>query len=263
MKIARFSVDGYEFHGSVEGDRVRAIQGSVYGEHRVTGLTFPLAGVKLLPPTRPVNFWNIGLNYQRHLDARVEEGYGEELRERVQKFNPFFKGSGASIVAHGEAVRVPPGLPDFIDYEGELCIVIGKPAHRVSAADAPAYILGYTIANDIGAGPAWFKSDFTGWRTKASDTFAPVGPWIATDLDPHDLDIIVRVDGREEQRGSTRDMLRNCYEIVSGISRYCTLHPGDLISTGSPSPTRPLRPGEVVEVEIPPIGVLRNPIAAA
>ncbi|MEK7214831.1 MAG: fumarylacetoacetate hydrolase family protein, partial [Chloroflexota bacterium] len=130
----------------------------------------------------------------------------------------------------------------------------------VGIEDAPDHILGYTIADDIGAGPVWFHGDFTSWRTKTSDSFAPVGPWIETDMDPHNVDIIVRVNGREEQRGNTRDMVRNCYEILSGISRYCTLHPGDIISTGSPSPSRPLKAGEVVEVEIPEIGVLRNAV---
>ncbi len=238
MKIARFIVDGFACYGQVEEAEVRAIQGSIFGDYRVTGLTFPLSRVKLLPPTQPVNFWNIGLNYQHHLESRVEE-YGEGLRERIKHLNPFLKGSGSSIVATGEAIVIPPGLPDFIDYEGELCIVIGRPAHRVSPEDAPDYILGYTIADDVGAGPVWFHGDFTNWRTKTSDSFAPVGPWIETEMDPHNVDIIVRVNGHEEQRGTTRDMVRNCYEIVSGISRYCTLHPGDIISTGSPSPSRP------------------------
>ena len=118
----------------------------------------------------------------------------------------------------------------------------------------------YTVSNDISG--ADYRDAFM-WRMKCSDTFGPVGPWIEATIDPHKLDIITRVDGREEDRGSTRDMIHDCYAIVSNISQYCTLHPGDLITTGAPGSTRPLRPGEVVEVEIPGIGLLRNPIAAA
>ncbi|MEK7216693.1 MAG: fumarylacetoacetate hydrolase family protein, partial [Chloroflexota bacterium] len=102
--------------------------------------------------------------------------------------------------------------------------------------------------------------DFSHWRRKGCDTFGPVGPRIDTDVEPHHLDIITRVNGVVEDQGNTKDMVHNCYEIVSNISQYVTLHPGALITTGAPGLTRPMKPGEVVEIEIPEIGILRNEI---
>lgn len=257
MKFARFGVDGYDYHGLVEGERLRAIQGDLFsGDYKVTGDTYSLEQVKLLPPSRPVNFWGVGENYPVHVQFRTEQ-MGSEIQERAKRFTPWHKGVG-SLIASGDPVIPPPDL-EVLEYEGELCIVIGRPAYRVGPQEAPDYILGYTICNDISG--ADYK-DWTMWRMKTSDTFGPVGPWVETEIEPHALDIITRVDGREEDRGNTRDMVHNCYAIVSNISQYCTLHPGDLITTGAPGSTRPLKPGEVVEVEIPGIGTLRNPILA-
>ena len=258
MKFARFRVDGYDYYGQVEADRLRAIQGDLFsGDYRLTGAVFALDRVTLLPPSRPVNFWGVGENYPVHVRFRIEQ-MGREIEERAKHFTPWHKGVG-SLIASGDTVVMPPDLK-VLEYEGELCVVIGRPAYRVSRDEAPHYIFGYSVSNDISG--ADYHDAFM-WRMKCSDTFGPVGPWIETTIDPHSLDIITRVDGREEDRGNTRDMIHDCYAIVSNISQYCTLHPGDLITTGAPGSTRPLKPGEVVEVEIPGIGVLRNPIAAA
>ena len=258
MKFARFRVDGYDYYGRVEGDRLRAIQGDLFsGDYTLTGATYALDRAKLLPPSRPVNFWGLGENYAVHVQFRIEQ-MGNEIAERAKRFSPWHKSVGC-LVASGDTVVMPPDLK-VLEYEGELCIVIGRPAYRVSKEEARAYIFGYTVCNDISG--ADYRDAFM-WRMKTSDTFGPVGPWIETEIEPHNLDIITRVDGREEDRGNTRDMVHDCYTIVSNISQNCTLHPGDLITTGAPGGTRPLTPGEVVEVEIPGIGVLRNPIAAA
>lgn len=259
MKIARFAVDGMEFHGKVEGDSLRVIKGSIYEDFGLSGLTYPLSRVKLLAPTKPVTYWGVGENYAKHVNYRMEE-MGESFRPRAAAFTPWHKGVG-SLIGTGDTIIIPPDA-DWIEYEGEICVVIGKPCFRVTEEQAPDYILGYTVTNDIGTGPTWARSDFSLWRVKSCDTFGPAGPWIETEVDPHGVDIIVRVDGKEEDRGNTRDMIHNCYEIVSRISRHMTLHPGDLITTGAPGLTRPLKDGEVIEVEIPEIGVLRNPIAA-
>ncbi|MEK7217281.1 MAG: fumarylacetoacetate hydrolase family protein [Chloroflexota bacterium] len=261
MKIARFSVDGMELPGRVDGRLLRVLKGNPFERIEVTRASYPLEKVRLLPPTRPVNYWGVGENYPKHVNFRVEE-LGSAIAERAKKFTPWHKGAGC-IIASGDPVVVPPDV-DWIEYEGELCIVIGKPAFKVSIDAAKDHIFGYTVSNDIGSGPAWFRADYSLWRVKSTDTFGPIGPWIETEIaDPHQLDIIVRVDGREEDRGNTRDMVHNCYEIVSNISQYVTLNPGDMITTGAPGLTRALRPGEVVEVEIPEIGILRNPVAAS
>ncbi|MEK7217280.1 MAG: fumarylacetoacetate hydrolase family protein, partial [Chloroflexota bacterium] len=200
MKIAHFSVEGMEFYGSVEGDRVRAIQGSIFGDFTVTGLSFPLTSITLLPPTRPTHFWGIGENYPYHVRFRVEQ-FGQEVATRAKRFTPWHKGASA-VVASGQLVIMPVNAEVF-EYEGELCIVIGRPARKVSIDDAPDYILGYTVSNDISSEGSW-HDDFSHWRRKGCDTFGPAGPWIDTEVEPHHLDIITRVNGVVEDQGNIK-----------------------------------------------------------
>lgn len=260
MKIARFSIDGWESHGVVEGDRIRVIQGNVFGAHEITRASYPLDRVKLLPPTRPTTFWAVGLNYAAHIAHQEVALDTARIQRESQGFRPWHKGVHC-MIGHDDAVVIPADS-DYVHYEGELVIVIGKPARKITSAEAPSFILGYTIGNDISSEGSWHP-DISNWRKKGSDTFGPVGPWIETDIkDPHDLTIITRLNGREKDRGSTSGMVRNCYDVVSGISKYCTLHPGDIILTGAPGAVEEIKPGDVVEVEIPGIGVLRNPVVA-
>jgi len=258
MKIARFSVDGWDSYGRVEGDRVRVIQGDVFGEYKETQASYPLNVVKLLPPTRPTTFWAVGLNYAAHIAHQEVALDAERIKRESQGFRPWHKGAHC-IVGQGDAVVIPADS-DYVHYEGELVIVIGKPARKITPQEAPHFIFGYTVGNDISSEGSW-NSDISNWRKKGSDTFGPVGPWIETDVkDPHKLEIITRLNGRERDRGSTSGMVHNCYAIVSGISKYATLHPGDIILTGAPGAVEQIKPGDVMEVEIPGIGVLRNPV---
>ncbi|MBM3941632.1 MAG: DUF2437 domain-containing protein [SAR202 cluster bacterium] len=257
MKLARFSVNGWESYGQVEGDRVQVIQGDIFGEHRLTDASYPLERVRLLPPTRANTFWAIGLNYAAHVAHQEHALDAERIRRDSSAFRPWQKGTNC-IIGHNDYIVLPPEA-DYVHYEGELVIVIGKPARRVTPEDAPNFILGYTCANDVSGEGAWSK-DLSNWRRKSSDTFGPVGPWIETDVDPHNLEIITRLNGREHDRGSTSGMTYNCYAIVSGISQFATLRPGDLVLTGAPGSVEQLHPGDVVEIEIPGIGTLRNPV---
>jgi 2-keto-4-pentenoate hydratase/2-oxohepta-3-ene-1,7-dioic acid hydratase in catechol pathway len=260
MKLARFSVDGWQSYGLVEGDRVRVIQGSIFGEHQVTHASYPLDRVKLLPPTVPSCYWAIGLNYAAHIAHQEGALDAERIQRESQGFRPWNKGANC-VIGHEDTV-VLPADSDYVHYEGELLIVIGKPTRKVSKEEAPNFILGYSCANDVSSEGSW-HNDLSNWRKKCSDTFGPVGPWIETDVgDPHQLDIITRLNGKEADRGNTSGMVYNCFEIVSGISQYITLHPGDIILTGAPGAVEQLSPGDVVEIEIPGIGTLRNPVAA-
>lgn len=259
MKLARFSIDAWESYGLVEDDRVRVIQGSIFGEHTLTGASYPLSRVKLLPPTRPTCFWAVGLNYAAHIAHQENALDAERIRRDASAFRPWQKGANC-IIGPGEAI-VLPAESDYVHYEGELVIVIGKPARRVTAAEAPNFILGYTCANDVSGEGSW-ASDLSNWRRKMCDTFGPVGPWIETEVDPHALEIITRLNGREHDRGSTSGMIYDCYATVSGISQFVTLRPGDLILTGAPGSVEQLHPGDVVEIEIPGIGALQNPVVA-
>ena len=259
MKLARFCVKKWESYGLAEGDRVRAIQGSIFGEYRVTQASYPLEQVKLLPPTQPTSFWAVGLNYTAHIAHQEQALDAERIRREAAVSRPWHKGVSC-IIGHDDTI-VLPAEADYIHYEGELVIVIGKPARRVTVEEAPHFILGYTCANDVSSEGSW-SQDLSNWRRKGCDTFGPVGPWIETEVDPHSLEIITRLNGKEHDRGSTSGMIYDCYATVSGISQFVTLRPGDLILTGAPGAVEQLHPGDVVEVEIPGIGTLRNPVAA-
>ena len=179
-------------------------------------------------------------------------GEGQEVRAG-QKGVSCIMGQGETIVLTKES--------DDVHDEGELVIVIGKPARRVTPEEAPHFIMGYTCANDVSSEGSW-HDDPSNWRKKTSDTFGPVGPWIETDLDPPGVEIITRVTGKETDRGSQSGITFHCYETVSRISEFVTLHPGDLILTGAPGAVEGRKDGDVVEVEIPEIGILRNNVIA-
>jgi len=186
MRLARFQVDGWESYGLVEGDRVRVIQGDMFGEHSVTQASYALERVKLLPPTRPRTFWAVGLNYSAHVDHQKKALDADHITRQSSGFRPWQKGVSA-LIGHNDAIVLPPEA-DFVHYEGELVVVIGRPARRVSVEEARHYIFGFTIGNDVSSEGSWTK-DLSNWRRKGTDTFAPVGPWVETDIDdPHSLD---------------------------------------------------------------------------
>jgi 2-keto-4-pentenoate hydratase/2-oxohepta-3-ene-1,7-dioic acid hydratase in catechol pathway len=258
MKIARFSVDGWESYGLIEDERIRVIQGDIFGSYIETQASYPLRRVKLLPPSRARTFWAVGLNYAAHIAHQEVALADARIQHEALEFRPWHKGVHC-MIGHEDSIVIP-GDADLVHYEGELVIVIGRPTRNITPEEAPHFIFGYTIGNDVSSEGSWHP-DISNWRKKGCDTFGPVGPWIETDVvDPHDLQIITRLNGREADRGSTSGMVRNCYAIVSGISKYATLHPGDIILTGAPGAVEQIRPGDVVEIEIPGIGILRNSV---
>jgi 2-keto-4-pentenoate hydratase/2-oxohepta-3-ene-1,7-dioic acid hydratase in catechol pathway len=171
----------------------------------------------------------------------------------------FIKPSTA-LIGPGDAIVYPPQTTN-LHHEGELAIVIGATATRVAAADAARHILGYTCANDVTARDLQ-RRDVQFTRGKGFDTFAPLGPWIVTGLDPADLAIETRVNGAVRQKSRTSMLIFNCAYLVSFISHVMTLLPGDVISTGTPAGVGPMQVGDTVEVEIEKIGCLKNTIAA-
>jgi 2-keto-4-pentenoate hydratase/2-oxohepta-3-ene-1,7-dioic acid hydratase in catechol pathway len=135
MKLARFCVNDWESYGLVEGDRVRAIQGSIFGEYRVTQASYPLEQVKLLPPTQPTSYWAVGLNYTAHIAHQEQALDAERIRREAAVFRPWHKGVSC-IIGHNDTILLPAEA-DYIHYERELVIVIGKPARRVTLEEAP------------------------------------------------------------------------------------------------------------------------------
>ena len=238
-------------YGIMEGDTVSELRGDLFASPKPTGVKHKTSAVKLLAPCVPPKVLAVGLNYKSHL--------GSQPPPRVPEI--FFK--PITCLQHpGDPIRIPQDSKNT-HYEGELVIVVGKAASHVSVADAKSVIFGVTCGNDVSerdwqGGP---QKDLQWWRAKGADTFGPLGPSIVSGLDYGNLLLQTRLNGEVVQKQLTSDLLFDCPTIVSFISRYVALTPGDVIYTGTPGATRRMKPGDVVEVDIQGIGVLQNPIA--
>jgi 2-keto-4-pentenoate hydratase/2-oxohepta-3-ene-1,7-dioic acid hydratase in catechol pathway len=239
---------GAEIHyGELQGDRIIPLTGS-FAAFEVAGRPSVSAGdVKLLAPTLPTKIVSVGPNYGTRIPG---------LRQ------PMFWVKPSTAVNDPEGViELPAGHP-AINHEVELAVVIGKRAKQVPLARAHEYIFGYTCMNDVTAGdfatPGAFMASHYFVDGKIFDGFAPLGPWIETELDTGNLRMECRVNGEVRQRDSTASRFFSPAELVAMLSEVLTLLPGDVISTGSPPGVQPIVDGDVVEVEIEGIGVLRN-----
>jgi 2-keto-4-pentenoate hydratase/2-oxohepta-3-ene-1,7-dioic acid hydratase in catechol pathway len=248
-KYVRYSHGGQTSYGVLEGDNIRELDGDLFSSPQPTGKTVALADVKLLPPTDPSKVIAVGLNYKSHIGDRP-----------TPEYPGLFAKFPTSLVGHGGDIVVPPDSKN-LHYEGELVVVIGKKAQNVSVSDAPKYIFGVTAGNDISERD-WQRADLQWVRAKASDTFGPVGPAIVTGLDYNDLLVQTRVNGEVRQKESSKDLVFGVDQIVSYVSKYVTLLPGDIIFTGTPQSTKAMKPGDVVEVEIEGVGILRNTVVS-
>lgn len=253
VKFARFQMGNVAAYGLVEGDSIRLLKGDIFDKYTKTDQVFPLESVKLLPPTTPTQVLALAGNYKSHLND-------EEIPPKFQIPQPFFK-SPSCLAAHGDAIVIPPGTDD-VHYEAELVIVIGKLAKNVSEEDALSYILGVTCGNDVSARD-WQKNDVQWWRAKGCDTFGPCGPFIVSGLNYDDLLLTLRHNGEVKQEQRTSDLIHSVPKMVSFISQHVTLHPGDLIFTGTPGHSSAIKPGDTVEVELEGVGVLSNTVKAA
>lgn len=250
VKYLRFRADDTVAYGILEGDRVRQLSGSLFGDWQRTETTYPLDEVTVLVPCKPSKVLALAGNYRDHLGDEPLPEYPE----------PFIK-LPSCLQRHGGDVVQPPDH-EPVHYEAEVVIVIGKRARNVPVEEALDHVLGITCGNDISA-RHWQQNDVQWWRAKASDTFGPCGPFIARGLDYGNLDMELRLNGEVRQQTNTRNMIHDIPQTVSFISRYVTLEPGDLIFTGTPGKTTGMQPGDVVEVEIEGVGVLRNTIVSA
>ncbi len=249
MKLARYAFGNDVTYGVVDGEWVTPVSGIPFGTRQLQRRRHALADVKLLMPCTPTKVLAIGLNYPSHLGGQAAPTQPE----------PFLKAPN-SFIGPGDAIVLPKGA-GRVDEEAELVVVIGKRCSKVAKSQALDYVLGYTCGNDVSA-RVWQKGDRHAWRAKSSDTFAPFGPYIVTDLDGGNLDIYARVNGREVQHCRTSELLFDIPTVVSFISQAVTLEPGDLIFTGTSGAPAELHGGDVVEIEIPGIGTLRNPVQA-
>ncbi|MFQ6058106.1 MAG: fumarylacetoacetate hydrolase family protein [Anaerolineae bacterium] len=249
MRIVRFQRGTRVGYGLVEGESVYALEGNVFGDFAPGAKVAELAEVELLAPSRPTKVVAVGVNYRAH---------AQEMGQPLPEVPLLFLKPPSAVIGPGEAI-VCPAMSQRVDYEGELAVVIGKRARHVPPEEARQYILGYTCANDVTARDLQ-RVDGQWTRAKSFDTFCPLGPWIVPHMDPGDLALRTRVNGELRQNSSTRDLIFGVEALVSFISQVMTLESGDVILTGTPSGVGPLAPGDVVEVEIEGIGVLRNPV---
>lgn len=254
MLYARFRCRDAEAYGVLEGEHLRPIEGDLFGEHRVRDESLPLADCKLLAPVRPWKILAAAVNYQSHVPAgRTVLG-----RDEAPAVPQLFLKPASSVIGPDDAIVLPQGSRR-VDAEGELVAVIGSMCRKVSVEKALEYVFGYTCGNDVSA-RHWQRDDIQWWRAKGSDTFTAIGPMIATGLDPGELRLRTRLNGTEVQAAGTSLLIHTVAELISFASQVMTLEPGDLIFTGTPGEPPKLAAGDVVQVEIEGIGVLRNPV---
>jgi len=245
VHYVRYEVDGRRAYGILRGDEIHELDGHFLEGAQETGRTLQSSEVRLLAPVEPSKVVAVGRNYLSHLGDR------EPTREPG-----LFAKYPTSIVGPGAAIVMPPDA-DELHYEGEMVIVIGRRARNVPVERAHEHIFGVTAGNDV-TERTWQDRDLQWLRAKASDTFGPIGPAVAVGLNYGDLLLETRVNGEVRQSERTRDLIFDVPTIVSYVSRYVTLLPGDVIFTGTPGTTRALAPGDRVEVELEGVGTLRN-----
>lgn len=255
MRWCRFQSNGKTSYGIVEGDNVQPVAGTPFTSHRRNGKPLPLKAVKLLIPVFPPTFFAVGhLNYREHI-AHLEEIIGRKGQIPTEPEVGYRAQS--ALVATDEPILVPRDGSERIQYEGELAAVIGKEAKHVSKERALEYVLGYTICNDF-SDRVWQMADTGMWRSKNADTYKPLGPWIETDLDVEAARTKIRVNGKEHYSFKTADMVFGVAEFIAKATKYITLKPGDIVIMGTDGVPQNVKHGDVIEIEITGLGILRN-----
>ena len=248
-------------YGVLRDEKISLLSSSpLNGGARETGVSFGVEEVDVyLPPVIPPNIIALGLNYAGH----AKESSMEQPDEPV-----IFLKATTALTGHLQPIVLPSAHPDEVDYEAELAVVIGKKAKNIGEDEAPDYIFGYTCGNDVSARDCQMTYDRQWARAKSFDTFAPLGPWIETDLDPSNLRISARLNGKTVQEAGTGGLIFKIPRLISFLSRQMTLLPGTVVMTGTPpgvgygkTPPVYLRPGDTVQIDIEGIGILENPVA--
>jgi len=250
QRIRYKSVNGVSW-GELDGGKIKQLD-SMMGTP--TGDVLSLSDVTLLAPCEPQVIVCVGKNYAKHI---VEMGgSGDDLPKEPGLFLKALN----TLTGPGDPIPYPTWTEN-LHYEGELALVIGKTLSRVSKEDALAHVYGYTCAVDVTARDKQ-RADLQWTRGKSSDGFCPVGPWLETSLDTSNLSVQTRVNGELKQDGSTADLIFDIPTILSYVSQFMTLNPGDLVLTGTPDGVGPLQIGDTVEVTVEGIGSLENVVEA-
>jgi 2-keto-4-pentenoate hydratase/2-oxohepta-3-ene-1,7-dioic acid hydratase in catechol pathway len=227
------------------------LEGHVFGDYHC-GMLIEETGLRFAPPIMPSKILAIGLNYKDH---------AAEMHKPLPEEPLVFAKLPTTVIGADDPIRLPQWA-GRIDHEAELAVVIGRRASNVKASDAMDYVLGLTCLNDVTARELQTK-DVQYTRAKGFDTFSPIGPCIAVGVDPSNLAIEGWVNGDKRQSSNTNQLIFPVPELVEFVSRFCTLEPGDIITTGTPSGVGPLKPGDRVMVKLEGVGTLSNPCIAA
>ena len=255
MRIVRYGSAGRVHYGLLNGEgKIEQICGSPFEGIDRSGVIEEAASVRILSPVERPRIFGVAYNYKAHTD---------ESGKAVPSIPVLFMKPSTSAIGPGEPILYP-AEGENIHYEGELVAVIGKQARYVEEDRALEYVLGYKCGNDVSDRVIQRRESQFGCLLagKGRDTFAPIGPAIVTNLDPSNLQVITRQNGIIRQNGNTKDLLFGVPAIVSYLSRYMTLLPGDVIMTGTPAGVGPIQVGDSLEIEIPGIGILFNPVVA-
>ncbi|MEZ5558678.1 MAG: fumarylacetoacetate hydrolase family protein [Pseudomonadales bacterium] len=249
-RFVRFATDTGARYGQVLGDQVQPLSAAPWLDGRAAGAPVALAGLELLAPAEPSKVIAVGFNYISHRGEREPDPYPGLFA----KFPTSISGPTADIVYPADAT--------VLHYEGEMVVVIGRTARAVPQAQAAQYVFGVMAGDDVSE-RAWQRDDLQWLRAKASDGFGPIGPMVVRGIDYGDLLLETRVNGEVKQSQRTSDLIFDVPYIVSYVSRYVTLLPGDLIFTGTPGATSAIEPGDLVEVTLEGVGSIRNRVVAA
>ena len=257
-KWCRFQAGDKVSYGRIEGDNVTVVDGAPWGAHTVTSTRHPLSSVKLLIPTVPSTFFCVGINYRDHIiQAAKRRGVEPQFPQRP---DIGYRANNA-LCAHEDPIVKPKDAGEVFQYEGELVAVFGKRCRNISKVEALDCVFGWTIGNDLSE-RGWQADDRTLWRAKNCDTFKPMGPWIVTGVDYREMTTTIRLNGEEVDRFATANMIHDVEMYIAEVSKYCTLYPGDVMWMGTDGSPRNMKPGDVCEVDITGIGVLRNKVVA-
>lgn len=246
-KYVRYEHGGAASYGVLEGETIHQLDGDVFESPARTGVTVALGDVTLLPPSEPKKVVAAGLNYRSHLGGA-----------QPAEYPGLFDKHATSLIGHEAEITYYEDATN-LHFEGEMVLIIGKVTRNVSVEEAPAHVFAVAPGNDVSE-RVWQSNDLQWFRAKGADTFGPVGPVMARGVDYDDLLLRTRVNGEVVQSQRTRDLLFDSSFLVSYVSRYVTLEPGDMIFTGTPGSTSAMQPGDVVEVELEHVGVLRNTV---
>jgi len=249
MKYVRIELPAGPRWGVVKEDVVHTLSAPPYERVEYDGGTVPLAECRLLAPCEPTKIVCVGKNYAEH---------AREMGGEAPGFPVLFM-KGCNTINRPDGAVHAPSFVSRLDYEGELAVVIKCRAKDVKESDYTDYVLGYTCLNDVTARDIQ-QHDGQWTRGKSMDGFCPIGPWVVDEVDPGSLAVETRLNGKAVQQGNTADFITNVPKLIEFITAAMTLEPGDVVATGTPAGIGPMIPGDIIEVEIEGIGVLKNTV---